>query len=219
MSVTNYWQTFQQNKCNHQGGAGHEPPSPMPPHFRALVSPLCNFRAVGCPASAGVVSCPWVWLKAVWAEAQLGTALCSPGTVLMQAGWWWTGAISTGPEQALSWWYTTKKQLLCSSELAAPAALTLRTLTWAVGDLGFRLPLGSAISTHGAASLPHLPSFSATLCLRQFPQQSSWQSPSPMFLPFLWAKESGQWHKYCLAVMTWIGWWEQDPREKARVGE
>lgn len=199
MSVTNYWQTFQQNKCNHQGGAGHEPPSPMPPHFRALVSPLCNFRAVGCPASAGVVSCPWVWLKAVWAEAQLGTALCSPGTVLMQVGWWWTGAISTGPEQALSWWYTTKKQLLCSSELAAPSAQPL-----ALTELQVFL-IFHPFQQRCAWDSSH--------------KQSSWQPPSPMFLPFLWAKESGQWHKYCLAVMTWIGWWEQDPREKARVGE
>lgn len=113
MSVTNYWQTFQQNRCNHQGGAGHEPPYPMPPHFRALVSPLCNFRSVGCPANAGVVSCPWIWLNAVWAEAQVGTASCSLGTMLIQICWWWTGAISTGPEQAMSWWYTTKNS--CSA--------------------------------------------------------------------------------------------------------
>lgn len=62
----------------------HLPPCP---HTSVPLFLLCNFRVVGCPANAGMVSCPWAWMNAVWAEAQVGTAFCSPGTVLMQIGW------------------------------------------------------------------------------------------------------------------------------------
>lgn len=52
-----------------------------------------------------------------------------------------------------------------------PCSLTFGTLTWAVGDLGFRLPFSSATSTHKARVLTQV-----FLIFHPFQQHCAWDS-------------------------------------------
>lgn len=67
-------------------------------------------------------------------------------------------------------------------------------------NLGFRLCLGSAVSTHGArrahASPSPPPSFSAKSSLGQSLQQP----PNAMVPSFPWVEELGPWYRCCLSV-------------------
>lgn len=96
------------------------------------------------------------------------------------------GLSPAGPQRAQKNSY----YVLYSSEVAGPAALTVSTLTWAMGDPGFRLCRGSVVTTPGARSAhagPSPPSFLAESSLGQFPQP-----PRAVFPSFPWVKELGQ---------------------------